>query len=112
SNVFQLIIHVSPSLFLGRRKQEHEVFLAQFSDSLCSEISQEVLTECIQETAASEIQLATEEEAACVARCSEEVCSRLVEETLDKEIFLMVEDILEAELQRIQKYIKRYNQGI
>uniref|UniRef100_A0A673YSM1 Germinal-center associated nuclear protein n=1 Tax=Salmo trutta TaxID=8032 RepID=A0A673YSM1_SALTR len=86
----------------------HEVFLAQFSDSLCSEISQEVLTECIQETAASEIQLATEEEAACVARCSEEVCSFLVEETLDKEIFLMVEDILEAELQRIQKYIKRW----
>uniref|UniRef100_A0A8C7PY41 Germinal-center associated nuclear protein n=1 Tax=Oncorhynchus mykiss TaxID=8022 RepID=A0A8C7PY41_ONCMY len=86
----------------------HEVFLAQFSDSLCSEISQEVLTECIQETAASEIQLAMEEEAACVARCSEEVCSFLVEETLDKEIFLMVEDILEAELQRIQKYIKRW----
>lgn len=47
-----------------------------------------------------------------MARCSEEVCSFLVEETLDKEIFLMVEDILEAELQRIQKYIKRYNQGI
>ncbi|XP_021434900.2 germinal-center associated nuclear protein isoform X2 [Oncorhynchus mykiss] len=92
----------------ARRKQEHEVFLAQFSDSLCSEISQEVLTECIQETAASEIQLAMEEEAACVARCSEEVCSFLVEETLDKEIFLMVEDILEAELQRIQKYIKRW----
>uniref|UniRef100_A0A8C7VKE9 Germinal-center associated nuclear protein n=1 Tax=Oncorhynchus mykiss TaxID=8022 RepID=A0A8C7VKE9_ONCMY len=97
-----------PCLILGRRKQEHEVFLAQFSDSLCSEISQEVLTECIQETAASEIQLAMEEEAACVARCSEEVCSFLVEETLDKEIFLMVEDILEAELQRIQKYIKRW----
>uniref|UniRef100_A0A8C7GGN7 Germinal-center associated nuclear protein n=1 Tax=Oncorhynchus kisutch TaxID=8019 RepID=A0A8C7GGN7_ONCKI len=44
-------LSVSLPLFLGRRKQEHEVFLAQFSDSLCSEISQEVLTECIQETA-------------------------------------------------------------
>ncbi|XP_010878121.2 germinal-center associated nuclear protein [Esox lucius] len=92
----------------ARRKQEHEVFIAQFSERLCSEISQEVLTECIQETAAAEIQLATEEKTARVMRCSEEVCCRLVEETLDKEIFVLVENILKAELQRIQKYIKRW----
>ncbi|KAJ8012892.1 hypothetical protein DPEC_G00047600 [Dallia pectoralis] len=92
----------------ARRMQEREVFIAEFSEHLCSEISQEVLTECIQDTAASEIQRATDEKTACVARCSEEVCNCLVEETLDNEIFVLVENILKAELQRIQKYIKRW----
>uniref|UniRef100_A0A6Q2X0U9 Germinal-center associated nuclear protein n=1 Tax=Esox lucius TaxID=8010 RepID=A0A6Q2X0U9_ESOLU len=54
------------------------------------------------------LRLATEEKTARVMRCSEEVCCRLVEETLDKEIFVLVENILKAELQRIQKYIKRW----
>lgn len=42
-----------------------------------------------------------------VAKCTEQVCTSLVEETLNADIALLVEDILEAELQRIQKYIKR-----
>ncbi|KAL0964023.1 hypothetical protein UPYG_G00317270 [Umbra pygmaea] len=92
----------------SRRKQEHEVFLAKFSERLCSEISQEILAECIKDTAASEIRLAMEEKADRMSRCSEEVCCCLLEETLDKEIFLLVKDIMEAELQRIQKYIKRW----
>ncbi|CAB1346720.1 unnamed protein product [Coregonus sp. 'balchen'] len=88
--VEQMLREVSTAEVQAERERlaEEKRKIEEASDSLCSEISQEVLTECIKETAASEI------------HC-------LVEETLDKEIFLMVEDILEAELQRIQKYIKR-----
>lgn len=42
-----------------------------------------------------------------VARCTEQVCSDLVEETLNADLTLLVEDVLEAELQRIHKYINR-----
>ncbi|KAM4608580.1 germinal-center associated nuclear protein [Polymixia lowei] len=92
----------------ARRRQEHEAFLTQFSFSLCTEIIQEVLDESTQETAASEIQEAVREKAERVASCTEQVCTSLVEETLDGEIALLVEDILEAELQCIHKYIKRW----
>lgn len=92
----------------ARRRQEHEAFLVQFSFSICSEIIQEVLDEAIKETATSEIQRAVNEKADRVAKCTEQVCSRLVEETLNADIALLVEDVLEAELQRIHKYIKRW----
>lgn len=45
--------------------------------------------------------------AECVAKCTAQVCANLVEETLNADIALMVEEILDAELQRIHKYIKR-----
>ncbi|XP_073329353.1 germinal-center associated nuclear protein [Pagrus major] len=92
----------------ARRRQEHEAFLVQFSFSLCSEIIHEVLDESVKETAASEIQLAVNEKADCVAKCTEQVCTSLVEETLNTDIALLVEDILEDELQRIHKYINRW----
>ncbi|XP_076603708.1 germinal-center associated nuclear protein [Chaetodon auriga] len=92
----------------ARRRQEHEAFLVQFSFALCTEIIHEVLDETIKETAASEIQQAVNEKADRVAKCTEQVCSSLVEETLNADIALLVEDILEAELQRIHKYIKRW----
>ncbi|XP_041806149.1 germinal-center associated nuclear protein isoform X2 [Chelmon rostratus] len=92
----------------ARRRQEHEAFLVQFSFSLCTEIIHEVLDETIKETAASEIQQAVNEKADRVAKCTEQVCTSLVEETLNADIALLVEDILEAELQRIHKYIKRW----
>uniref|UniRef100_UPI003AAB6F8D germinal-center associated nuclear protein n=1 Tax=Centroberyx gerrardi TaxID=166262 RepID=UPI003AAB6F8D len=92
----------------ARRKQEREAFLTQFSFSLCAEIIQEVLGESIQETAASEIQEAVNEKAERVARCTEQVCTSLVKETLDGEIALLVDEILEVELERIHKYIKRW----
>lgn len=50
---------------------------------------------------------AVNEKADRVAKCTEQVCSSLVEETLNADITLLVEHILEAELQRIHKYIKR-----
>ncbi|KAM9347509.1 germinal-center associated nuclear protein [Symphorus nematophorus] len=92
----------------ARRRQEHEAFLVQFSFSLCTEIVYEVIDETIKETAASEIQQAVSEKAERVAKCTEQVCTSLVEETLNTDIALLVEDILEAELQRIHKYIKRW----
>ncbi|KAM3607427.1 uncharacterized protein V6R79_007728 [Siganus canaliculatus] len=92
----------------ARRKQEHETFLQQFSSSLCTELVHEVLDETIKETAASEIQLAVNEKADRVAKCTEEVCSSLVQETVNADVALLVAEILEAELQRIHKYIKRW----
>ncbi|KAF1382270.1 hypothetical protein PFLUV_G00141980 [Perca fluviatilis] len=92
----------------ARRRQEHEAFLVQYSFSLCTELMYEVLSETIKETATSEIQQAENEKANRVAKCTEQVCTSLVEETLNAEIALLVEEILEAELQRIHKYIKRW----
>ncbi|XP_037343746.2 germinal-center associated nuclear protein [Pungitius pungitius] len=90
------------------RRQEQEAFLDQFSFSLCKELIYQVLDETIEETATSEIQQAVREKAGRVAKCTEQVCTSLVEETLNADIALLVEDLLEAELQRIQKYIKRW----
>ncbi|XP_019955220.2 germinal-center associated nuclear protein [Paralichthys olivaceus] len=92
----------------ARRRQEHKAFLAQFSCSICTEIIHEVLDETIKETSTSEIQLAVNEKAERVAKCTEQVCTSLVEETLNADIALMIEEILDAELQRIHKYIKRW----
>ncbi|XP_034417060.1 germinal-center associated nuclear protein [Cyclopterus lumpus] len=92
----------------ARRRQEHEVLLVQFSFSLCRDLIYEVLDESVKETATSEIQQALKEKATCVAKCTEQVCTGLVEETLNEDIALLVEDLLEDELQRILKYIKRW----
>ncbi|KAK2839484.1 hypothetical protein Q5P01_013224 [Channa striata] len=92
----------------ARRRQEHEAFLSQFSFSLCTEIIHEVLDETIKETATSQIEQALNEKAECVAKCTEQVCTRLVEETLNVDIALLVEEFLNAELHRIHKYIKRW----
>lgn len=92
----------------ARRKQEHEAFLTQFSFSFCTEIIYEVLDETIKETCTSEIQQSVNEKAERVAKCTEQVCTSLVEETLKADIALMVEEILDVELQRIHNYIKRW----
>ncbi|XP_034741540.1 germinal-center associated nuclear protein isoform X1 [Etheostoma cragini] len=92
----------------ARRRQEQEAFLVHYSFSLCTELMYEVLSETINETATSEIQHAVNEKANCVAKCTEQVCTSLVEETLNADIALLVEEILEAELQRIHKFIKRW----
>ncbi|KAK5890784.1 hypothetical protein CesoFtcFv8_014270 [Champsocephalus esox] len=92
----------------ARRKQEHEAFLVDFSFSLCSELIYEVLDETIKETATSEIKEAVNEKADRVAKCTEQVCTSLVEDTLDADIARLVEAILEDELQCIHKYIKRW----
>lgn len=92
----------------ARRKREHEAFLIDYSFSLCTELIYEVLDEAIEKTAGSEIQQAVDEKAALVARCTEEACVGLIEETLDTDIAVLVEEVLDVELQRIHKYIKRW----
>uniref|UniRef100_A0A3Q3DZS7 Germinal-center associated nuclear protein n=1 Tax=Labrus bergylta TaxID=56723 RepID=A0A3Q3DZS7_9LABR len=92
----------------ARLKQEHEAFVVQYSFALCTELIVEVVNETIKETAASVIQQAVDEKADRVAKCTEQVCNSLVEETLSADVALLVEDVLENELQRIQKYIKRW----
>ncbi|XP_074551191.1 germinal-center associated nuclear protein isoform X2 [Halichoeres trimaculatus] len=92
----------------ARRRQEHEAFLVQYSSSLCTELIHEVLDETVKETAASEIQQAVNEKADRVAKCTEQVCDSLVEETLSADIALLAEDILDIELQCIHKYIKKW----
>ncbi len=59
------------------------------------------------DTLYSFIREAVNEKADRVAKCTEQVCMSLVEEILNADIALLVEDVLETELQRIHKYIKR-----
>ncbi|XP_017285867.1 germinal-center associated nuclear protein isoform X2 [Kryptolebias marmoratus] len=92
----------------ARRRQEREAFLAQFSCSLCTEIIHQVVDETIQDTATAEIQAARNEKAERLAKCTEQICCGLIEETLSTEISLLVEGLLETELERMHKYIKRW----
>ncbi len=52
--------------------------------------------------------LALEEKAACIARCSAEECDCILEETLAEELAAMAQDVLDNELRRICKFIKRF----
>ncbi|XP_032423660.1 germinal-center associated nuclear protein isoform X2 [Xiphophorus hellerii] len=93
----------------ARRRQERQAFLAQFSCSLCSEVVQQVVAEVVRETAAAEIQVAVDEQAERLARCSDQICSSLIEETLAADVAQLAEDVLEAQLERIHKFIKRWS---
>ncbi|XP_055071228.2 germinal-center associated nuclear protein [Misgurnus anguillicaudatus] len=88
-----------------RRK---EVFLEQFSVELSSKISEEVLTETICETAEAEFRFALEEKEAFIAQCSKEESDRIVEEMLAEEVTAMAQEVLDYELRRIRKFIKRW----
>ncbi|XP_061520847.1 germinal-center associated nuclear protein [Phycodurus eques] len=92
----------------ARRKREHEAFLAQCRLSLYTELMGEVLDETVKETATTVLQHAVDEKARCVAKCSQDVCTGLIEETLEADIALLVGEVLAAELQRAHKYIKRW----
>ncbi|XP_066542369.1 germinal-center associated nuclear protein isoform X2 [Hoplias malabaricus] len=92
----------------AKRKQEHEAFLDKLSSELFAEISEEVLTRYTKELIGAEIRFALEEKAAFVAHCSEKVCNDLVEDTLDLEIAQLAKEVLDVELRRIHKFIKRW----
>ncbi|XP_034042737.1 germinal-center associated nuclear protein isoform X2 [Thalassophryne amazonica] len=85
-----------------RRRKKHLAFLTKFSFSLCSEILSEVSGEIVQEVAISEIKEAV----------NQQFCISLIEETLDTDITLLVEEILEVQLRRIHKYIKRWREVV
>ncbi|KAI4878707.1 hypothetical protein NFI96_013487 [Prochilodus magdalenae] len=92
----------------ARQRQEREALLDKLSLELCSEISKEVLTQYTKEIVDGEIKFALEEKAACLARCAEEVCNDLVEETLDMEMAQLGNEVLATEIRRIHKFIKRW----
>ncbi|XP_037120761.1 germinal-center associated nuclear protein isoform X2 [Syngnathus acus] len=92
----------------ARRRQELENLLSKFRLSLFAEITQEVLDETIKEIAAAVFRQAVDEKARCIAKCSQEVCTSFIEDTLKADIALLVEEMLTAELQRARKYIKRW----
>lgn len=48
-----------------------------------------------------------DEQAERLARCSDQICSSLIEETLAADVAQLAEDVLEAQLERIHKFIKR-----
>ncbi|XP_056884180.1 germinal-center associated nuclear protein isoform X1 [Takifugu flavidus] len=96
----------------SRRRQEHEAFLMNFSHSLCTTLVLEVLDETLKAIAISEIQKAVDEKAQFVAKCTEQICATIVEETLNADITALVEDILEAKLQCIRKYIDRWRKVV
>lgn len=54
------------------------------------------------------LRFALEEKAAFVAQCSEEESNRIVEETLAEEVAAVAQEILNNELRRIRKFIKRF----
>ncbi|XP_067300375.1 germinal-center associated nuclear protein [Pseudorasbora parva] len=94
-----------------RKKEEarqKEAFFEKFGGELCLKISDEVLTESIRATAEAEIRFALEEKAACIARCSAEECDSIVEETMAEEVAAMAQEILDDELRRTRKFIKRW----
>ncbi|XP_061679793.1 germinal-center associated nuclear protein [Syngnathoides biaculeatus] len=92
----------------ARRKEEHEAFLANFRLSLYTEIMREVLEETVKETATTVFQHAMDERAQCVAKCSQDICNGLIEETLEADLALLVEEVFAAELQCARKYIQRW----
>lgn len=56
--------------------------------------------------------LALEVKAACIARCSAEECNSIVEETMAEEVAAMAQEILDDELRRVHKFIKRFEELI
>lgn len=56
--------------------------------------------------------LALEMKAACIARCTAEECNSIVEETMAEEVAAMAQEILDDELRRIRKFIKRFEELI
>lgn len=56
--------------------------------------------------------LALELKAACIARCSAEECNSIVEETMAEEVAAMAQEILDDELRRVHKFIKRFEELI
>ncbi|XP_038127205.1 germinal-center associated nuclear protein isoform X2 [Cyprinodon tularosa] len=96
----------------ARRRQEHEAFLMQFSGSLCTEIIHEVVDEAVKEAATSEIQEALKEKAVRFAKCTEQIWSSLIEETLNSDMAQLAEEVLEAEKELIRKFIKRWREVV
>ncbi|XP_006022113.1 germinal-center associated nuclear protein [Alligator sinensis] len=95
-----------------RRKQEREQLIKQLSQSLGTELTEEVVKESVRETSASELKCALERDRrARIARCSEEVCADIMDLFLEEEIFQSAKETLQ-ELQCFCKYLQRWREAV
>ncbi|XP_072434804.1 germinal-center associated nuclear protein isoform X1 [Chiloscyllium punctatum] len=92
----------------ARLKKERELWKSQYSQTLCEEITEQVVDHSVRKCAIQELRLAVEvDRRARINRCSTEFCSCLIKETLDSEIFQVVKETLQ-EVHCFCKYLKKW----
>ncbi|XP_030309809.1 germinal-center associated nuclear protein [Calypte anna] len=95
-----------------RQKQEREQLIKQLSQLVGMELMEEVVKEGVQEASTSELKCALERDRqARIARCSEEVCGRVMDHFLEDEIFQIAKETLQ-ELQCFCKYLQRWREAV
>ncbi|XP_006893986.1 PREDICTED: germinal-center associated nuclear protein [Elephantulus edwardii] len=95
-----------------RLKQERELFLTQMSHVLAVELTDQVVIDCVSETAAQELKCAVEaDQRARLDRCSEDVCAYLMDLFLEEETFQTAKETLQ-ELQCFCKYLQRWRDAV
>ncbi|XP_078259870.1 germinal-center associated nuclear protein [Rhinoraja longicauda] len=92
----------------ARLKQEWEFWKSRYSRALCDEITDQVVEYSVRKCATQELRFAMEEDRrARINRCSTELCSYLIKETLESEIFQAVKETLQ-EVHCFCKYLKKW----
>ncbi|XP_043916221.1 germinal-center associated nuclear protein-like [Protopterus annectens] len=95
-----------------RRREALEQFVSSFSQVLCSELTEEVLIKSFQDVAETELLCAVEKDRADrIARCSDIVCSNLLEVTLDEVILQIARGTLK-QLRCCAKYMQRWREVV
>ncbi|XP_075463507.1 germinal-center associated nuclear protein isoform X2 [Ascaphus truei] len=94
----------------ARLKQERELILARISQTLCIELTEEVLSESVRDVSSTELGHAVQlDHNARIARCSQDVCDHMVDQFMDEEIFQMAKETL-REMQCYSKYMQRWRE--
>uniref|UniRef100_UPI00398F1885 germinal-center associated nuclear protein n=1 Tax=Pristiophorus japonicus TaxID=55135 RepID=UPI00398F1885 len=92
----------------ARLKQERELWKTRYSQALCDELTDQVVGYSVRKCATRELRLAVEEDRrARINQCSSELCSYLIKETLESEIFQAVKETLQ-EVHCFCKYLKKW----
>lgn len=95
-----------------RRREALEQFISSFSQVVCSELTEEVSSESFQDIAETELLCAFEKDKADrIARCSEVICSNLLELNLDEEIFQIARGTVK-QLRCCAKYLQRWREVV
>ncbi|XP_072117275.1 germinal-center associated nuclear protein isoform X1 [Mobula birostris] len=92
----------------ARVKQEWEMWKSSYSRALCDELTDQVVEHAARKYATQELSFAREEDRrARINRCSKELCSCLIKETLESEIFQAVKETLQ-QVHCFCKYLKKW----
>ncbi|XP_025963226.2 germinal-center associated nuclear protein isoform X1 [Dromaius novaehollandiae] len=95
-----------------RQKKEREQLIKQLSQLVGMELMEEVIKESVRETSDNELKCALERDRkARIARCSEEVCTHVMDLFLEDEIFQIAKETLQ-ELQCFCKYLQRWREAV